>query len=98
MSAENCDYRTVCIDGPSSECTRVMPPGRCLCDCHSDSLAAPKPDDWRPAPLHQRAIDALQVLADQHGLEACDLDGECYFPRCLADGCEAAQKEEPSHG
>jgi hypothetical protein len=91
MSERECNYTAVCTDGPSSECGRVAGQrgGGCLCNCHPDSFAGPKPPDWRPSPLHQKAIDSLQVLADQHCLEACDPGGECYFPRCLADGCEA---------
>jgi hypothetical protein len=90
-----CDYRAVCTDGPSSSCGRgANEPGfvGCLCPCHPDGIAHPKPNNWKPSPLHQKAIDALHVLAGEHGLEACDPGGECYFPRCLADGCEAAKE------
>lgn len=85
MSA-TCDYDKVCTPGPSKDCERVK--GRCLCDCHPDGLTSPKPDNWKPSPLHTRAINVLQDLADELCLEDCD-DDECYFPRCLADGCEA---------
>jgi hypothetical protein len=37
-------------------------------------------------------LKALEDIAERHGLEACDPGGECYFPRCLADGCEAEPK------
>ena len=45
-------------------------------------------------PLAKAAWEALRAVAEQHGIEACDED-ECYFPRCLGDGCEAEPKERP---
>lgn len=46
-------------------------------------------------PLVDACTSALQVVADQHGLVACDPDGgDCRFPQCLVLGCEA----EPKNG
>lgn len=83
-----CHYTAVCTPGSAEECGRVKPGGSCLCPCHPDGLHFPKEDGWKPAPLHAKALAALHELADANGLEACDPGGECYFPRCLADGCE----------
>lgn len=65
-----------------------------MCPCHPDGLHYPKPDGWKPGPIHQRAIDALQAIADENKLEACDPGGECYFPRCIADGCEPERADD----
>lgn len=89
-----CDYTAVCTPGPGEQCGRVAgrPSHGCLCPCHPDGLGAEKPEDWKPGPIHVEALKALEDIAERHGLEACDPGGECYFPRCLADGCEAEPK------
>jgi hypothetical protein len=44
-------------------------------------------------PLVQACHRALEVVAEEHGLQACDPDGDdCSFPQCLALGCEAEPK------
>ena len=93
MSRE-CSYTAVCTVGaPADACKRVKSGGSCLCDCHYDRVI----DDptYVPTAMHARATRALEVIAEECGVAACDPGGECYFPRCLADGCEAEPVEEP---
>lgn len=44
------------------------------------------------APLAKDAMKALRMVAEAHCIEACD-DDECYFPRCIGDGCEGEPAE-----
>ena len=98
MSA--CDYTSVCTPGLGKDCARVAgrPNAGCLCPCHPDGLERERPDDWKPEPLHAEALRLLEDLATRNCLEACDPGGECYFPRCLADGCEALESEPGATG
>lgn len=93
-----CDYTAVCTPGLGKDCARVAgkPNAGCLCPCHPDGLGLGdlgKPDDWKPDPIHAEALKLLEDLGARHRLEACDPGGECYFPRCLADGCEAVDSD-----
>jgi hypothetical protein len=48
-------------------------------------------------PLVRGCYKALEVVAEKHGLVACDPDGgECQFPRCLVAGCEAEPGGTPT--
>lgn len=38
--------------------------------------------------------DKLMVIADEAGVKGCDAE-ECYFPLCMAHGCEPEEKEGP---
>ena len=58
-----------------------------------------RPVDWEtyaPAPVERECRSVLKAIGERHGLQACDDDGaRCYFPRCLADGCEAERAAPP---
>jgi hypothetical protein len=61
-----------------------------------DALPEVLPDEVVEAmdtPVARDCWAALKGVADKHGLVACDEGGECYFPRCLADGCEAEPRD-----
>lgn len=75
--------------------------GKFHATCTKDK-STPLPDmDFGPLPeptgVHAEALRVLNEVGEKAGLEGCeggDSSEPCYFPRCLADGCNGGRDED----